>query len=323
MFRYLLTAITTASLPILPSFAQEAEQFEFNRWDFVNETTAFSESNPDPKPLPEPPDDLFNIVEYTSPGVGELGAYLTPDPGDNKKHPAIIWITGGLSNTIGDVWTPRDPSNDQSASAFRDAGIVMMFPSLRGGNENPGKIEWMFSETTDIIRAYEYLAAVPYVDPDRIYLGGHSTGGTLVFLTAETTDKFRAAFSFGPTVAGTVFDVSTTIVDFSEMGRWKYNVGEQQYKGEIALRAPIAWLHSVRKPLYVLEGSIDGNGDQVELMEQESSNPLIQFALVPNKDHFDILHPANKFIAQQILSDDGVGDFRMSLDELKTFVAQQ
>jgi hypothetical protein len=27
-----------------------------------------------------------------------------------------------------------------SAAAYRNAGIVMMFPSLRGGNENPGKV---------------------------------------------------------------------------------------------------------------------------------------------------------------------------------------
>ena len=37
-----------------------------------------------------------------------------------------------------------------------------------------------------------------YVDPDQIYLGGHSTGGTLALLVAESTDRFRAIFSFGP-----------------------------------------------------------------------------------------------------------------------------
>src|SRR5579864_8524702 len=39
------------------------------------------------KPASEPPPNLFHLVRYTSP-VGELAAYLSPDPGDGQKHPA-------------------------------------------------------------------------------------------------------------------------------------------------------------------------------------------------------------------------------------------
>ena len=49
-----------------------------------------------------------------------------------------------------------------------------------------------------MLAAADYLARQDYVDPKRIYLGGHSTGGTLVMLVAESTDRFRAVFSFGP-----------------------------------------------------------------------------------------------------------------------------
>ena len=44
----------------------------------------------------------------------------------------------------------------------------------------------------------DYLAGQPYVDPERVYLGGHSTGGTLVMLVAASSDRSRAMFSFGP-----------------------------------------------------------------------------------------------------------------------------
>lgn len=43
------------------------------------------------------------------------------------------------------------PSNDQSASAFRTKGIPMMFPSLRGGNDNPGVQESFFGEVDDVL----------------------------------------------------------------------------------------------------------------------------------------------------------------------------
>jgi hypothetical protein len=71
-------------------------------------------------------------VKYESP-VGKLSAYLTPDPKDGKMHPAIIWITGGDCNTIDEVWRDMPADNDQTASVYRKAGIVMMYPSLRGG----------------------------------------------------------------------------------------------------------------------------------------------------------------------------------------------
>ncbi len=150
-------------------------------------------------PVQEPPSNLFKIVHYHSP-AGSMAAYLTPSPHDGKKHPAIIWIVGGFSNSIGaTAWREASPANDQSASAFRKAGIAMMYPSLRGGNDNPGFKEAFFGEVDDVLAAADYLAKQDFVDPQRIYLGGHSTGGTLVLLAAASSDRFRAVFSFGPT----------------------------------------------------------------------------------------------------------------------------
>src|SRR5215831_21087993 len=104
------------------------------------------------EPVPEPPKGVFDLVHYQSP-AGKLAAYLTPDPKDGKKHPAIVWITGGDCNTIGEVWEEAPPENDQTASAYRKAGIVMMFPSLRGGNDNPGLKEGFFGEVDDVLAA--------------------------------------------------------------------------------------------------------------------------------------------------------------------------
>src|SRR5205823_8431509 len=154
---------------------------------------------PGPKdPVPAPPPRLFRAIHYSSP-AGKLAGYLSPDPKDGKKHPAIIWITGGDCNSIDQgCWIEGPPQNDQSASAFRKAGIVMMFPALRGGNDNPGTKESFLGEVDDVIAAADYLCKQDFVNVNRIYLGGHSTGGTLVLLVAECSQQFRAVFSFGP-----------------------------------------------------------------------------------------------------------------------------
>ena len=93
------------------------------------------------EPVPDPPPRFFRVVKYDSP-TGKLAAYVSPSPQDGKRHPAVIWLFGGFSNSIGETaWEQGPPENDQSASAFREAGIIMLYPSLRGGNKNSGFIE--------------------------------------------------------------------------------------------------------------------------------------------------------------------------------------
>jgi pimeloyl-ACP methyl ester carboxylesterase len=242
------------------------------------------------EPAPKPPAKVFDLVQYTSP-VGKCDAYLTPDPKDGQKHPAIIWITGGDCNSIDEgCWTPGKPKNDQSASAYRKAGLIMMFPSLRGGNKNPGVKEGFLGEVDDVLAAAEFLAQQPYVDTSRIYLGGHSTGGTLVLLAAECSNRFRAVFSFGP-----VHDPAGYPKDYVP-----FNTKNEL---ECSLRAPIGWLHCVESRVFVIEGA-EGNAESLQLMEKASQNPKISFHLIPG-DHFEILAPTNQLIADKILKDTG------------------
>lgn len=241
--------------------------------------------------VPAPPPKVFRAVQYEAP-LGRNAAYLTPDPKDGQLHPAIIWITGGDCNTIGDVWSAAPANNDQTAAAFRQAGIVMMFPSLRGGNRNPGVVEGFLGEVDDVIAAADYLAKQPYVDPTRIYLGGHSTGGTLALLVAECSGQFRAVFSFGPAD------------DVSNYGE-EYTPFDPTNPREVAVRSPGRWLHTITSPTFVFEGTVRGNLDSLQAMAGRCQNPNVQFFPVRGGSHFDILAPLNRFLADKILKDVG------------------
>jgi acetyl esterase/lipase len=243
-------------------------------------------------PAPAPPPNLFQLIRFDAP-VGKLAAYLSPDPGDGKKHPAIIWITGGDCNSIDDgCWNEGPPVNEQSASAYRKAGIVMMFPSLRGGNNNPGAKESFLGEVDDVLAAADFLAKQKFVDPDRIYLGGHSTGGTMALLVAECSDRFRAVFSFGP-----VHDVSGYDP--------QYLTFDRSNPREVELRSPGHWLSSVKSPTFVLEGMVQGNIGALQEMSRASTNPQLHFLPIPGANHFSLLGPANRVIAAKILRDTG------------------
>ena len=234
-----------------------------------------------------PVGDEFELIRYQSP-VGQLAAYVTADPKDGEKHPAIVWITGGDNNSIGDVWSPRARSNDQSVSAFRKAGVVVMFPSQRGGNDNPGKREGFYGEVDDILAATDHLASLPYVDTDQIYLGGHSTGGTMVMLVGACTDRYQAIFSLGPVASAEQYGRSFVYCDPTD-------------QREMVLRSPMNWLHCISSPMFVIEGE-DGNWEgAIELMADQNQNPKIKFFQAKGYDHFSVIAPVADELAAQIV----------------------
>lgn len=241
-----------------------------------------------------PPLGVFKLVAYPSP-AGNLAAYVSPDPGDGKKHPLVIWIVGGFSNSISEIaWAAGMPAeNDQSAAAYRKAGIAMMYPSFRGGNNNPGHKEGFYGEVDDVLAAAAYAASLPWVDPARIYLGGHSTGGTLALLAAEAAPagQFRAVMAFGP-----VEDVAGYGQDHLP---FKVSDGK-----ESRLRAPVEFLGAISAPTFVIEGA-EGNSASLEELRKRNRNPKIKFVLAKGQDHFSVLGPGNSLFASKIPGDSG------------------
>ena len=204
----------------------------------------------DADPMPKPPPSLFTLVKYST-SLGPMSAMLGKPRKAGVKHPAIIWITGGFpAGGIGkDAWEPCASSNDQSAKVYRQANLIMMYPALRGSFGNPGFQETLYGEVDDVLAALKYLKTVAYVDPERIYLGGHSTGGTLALLVAEATDGFRAVFSFGPAENPALYGAANLTYN-------PFRANENR------LRSPIHFLGGIKSPTYVIEGHGRFGGDQ-------------------------------------------------------------
>ena len=252
--------------------------------------------------LPNPPARMFRSLRFPAP-CGELLAYLTPDPRDQRKRPAIVWITGGDSSSLDDgIWKVL-PSGDETASGFREAGIVMMFPTLRGGSQNPGVHEGFYGEVDDVIAATDFLAKQPFVDQHRIYLGGFSCGGTLVLLVAESSDRYRAVFAIGA-------------ADSPARHSLKYTFCDPLNRKEIELRSPICWLHSIKNPTFVIDGTVRSNSASLENMKRASKNSLVQFVPVEGASHVSTLAPMVRLIAEKIVNDTGERcNIELSADE--------
>jgi pimeloyl-ACP methyl ester carboxylesterase len=244
----------------------------------------------DHTPAKTPPAGVLNKVTYPAP-LGANVAYVSP-PRKGAKRPGVIWLGGGLDWSIGEwAWAKAARNSDRSARAFRDAGLALMLPALRGSNENPGKNECLFGEVEDVLAAASYLAAREDVDPERIYLAGHATGGTLALLTAASSDRFRAVFAFGP------------VGDTRQYGTPSGGgcLPDTASADEVALRAPLGFMSTIHTPTYVFEGGVGGNADVFEDL-RESASSRVHFTVVPGVDPTGIVAPGTEAIARAIAS---------------------
>lgn len=247
---------------------------------------------------PKPPEGQLSLVHYPGP-LGENVAYVTPEKqGTSEKQgtpkPAIIWISGGFEWNIGDwFWQPAPWEDDQSAAGLRHEGMVVMYPALRGSNGNPGQNECMLGEVDDIIAAAKWLASRSDVDPKRVYLAGHSTGGTLSMLVAESTDLFRAIVAFGP-----VADVRHYGPDAC--------LGEDAPFREWQARAVWPYVDTIRTRTWIVEGvgkDEASNINSIQFLLEHVKTAPIKVALVPGLNHFSVLAPGIEVLREAILAD--------------------
>jgi dipeptidyl aminopeptidase/acylaminoacyl peptidase len=185
------------------------------------------------QPISPPPS--ARAISYAS-GKLKLKAWVSAPPPDGQRRPAVLFLHGGFAFGNGD-WEMTAP--------YRDAGFVVLAPMLRGENGLPGEYSMFFLEIDDVLAAAEALAGLPYVRTDRLYVAGHSVGGTLTLLAAMNSRRFRAAASFSGSPDQVAFSKGNPeIVPFDPT-----NVEELQ------IRSPIAYAGSFQCPLRAYYGS--------------------------------------------------------------------
>jgi dipeptidyl aminopeptidase/acylaminoacyl peptidase len=196
-------------------------------------------------------------------------------PPDGARRPAVLFLHGGFAFGADD-WEQTLP--------FRRAGFVVLTPTLRGENGLPGAYSMFYNEVDDVLAAADTLAGLPYVDSSRLYVAGHSVGGTLTMLAVLTSNRFRAAASF----SGSPDQVAWARGQ-SELV--PFDPSDQQ---EFQMRSPLAFPRSFKCPTRLYYGSR-------ELLFSSSSKKTAQLARaagldveavsVPG-DHFTSVEPA-------------------------------
>ena len=204
-----------------------------------------------------------------------LQAWVSGPPPDGRRRPAVLFLHGGFAFGADD-WEQTLP--------FRNAGFVVMTPKLRGENGLPGSYSMFYNEVDDVLAAAETLAKLPYVDNNRIYVAGHSVGGTLSLLASMTSKRFCAAASF----SGSPDQVAwargqTELVPF-----------DRNDKEEFRMRSPLAFPRSFKCPARLYYGSQEflfASSSQKTAKLAKAAGGDVEALSVPG-DHFTSVEPA-------------------------------
>ncbi len=218
------------------------------------------------EPLQAPP----GATEVTFDSGGRaLKAFVSSDPGDGRRLPAVLFLHGGYAFGDGD-W--------ESHELYRNLGYVVMTPVLRGENGQAGEFTMFYDEVDDVLAAADALARLPWVNPDRLFVVGHSAGGTLATLAAMTSDRFVAAASFSGSM-----DQKANADANPELA-----VFDRTDPREVEMRSPVAFAASFRCPTRLYYGSKEfwayrPTKRTAELAREKGLN--VQAVQVPG-DHF-------------------------------------
>jgi dienelactone hydrolase len=221
---------------IAPEVAIQSEDYQRARKSFRTKLVKHGGS-PQHDPMPPPPAGV-TAVEFSS-GKLKLMAWINPpETADGRRHPAVLFLHGGFGFGH-EEWEMAQP--------FRDAGFIVMAPMLRGENGQPGDFTLFYDEVDYVLAAARFLRNQPYVDRRRIFVAGHSAGGTLALLAAEARMDFRAAASFSGSPDQVIFvkvGFSADKVPF-----------DQTDPRELQLRSPLAYSASFKCPVRIFFGT--------------------------------------------------------------------
>lgn len=223
-----------------------------------------------PETLPE------GVREVTfKSGDLQLKAWVNQPPPDGPKKPAVLFLHGGFS---------FDQLDWDHCRQFRDDGFVTMTPMLRGENGQPGNYTLFYDEVDDVIAAAEYLATIPGVDPKRIFVAGHSAGGTLALLAAMTSKRLMGCASFSGSPDQVAF-----VRDQPDLAPFDTN----NFK-ELEMRSPLAYPKSFKCPVRLYWGNeehVFKFSSQRLAKKSQASGLDVQAIEVPG-DHTTSVDPA-------------------------------
>jgi dipeptidyl aminopeptidase/acylaminoacyl peptidase len=172
-----------------------------------------------------------------------------------RKYPTLLRIHGGPNG------------QDEHAFSFEREffaanGYVVVAVNYRGSNGRGAAFQkaifadWGGKEVVDLLGAMDHVQKLPYVDADRLGIGGWSYGGILTDYTIATDGRFKAATSG----AGSALQLSMYGVD-QYITQYEQEIGPPWKAQDLWIKISYPFFHAdrIKTPTLFLVGEKDFN----------------------------------------------------------------
>jgi dipeptidyl aminopeptidase/acylaminoacyl peptidase len=231
--------------------------------------------------------------------VDDIQSFIVkpPDFSPVKKYPVLFLIHGGPQGAWGETWSYR-----WNPQVFASAGYLVVMPNPRGSTGYGQKFiddingEWGGKVYDDIMAVADHVAALPYVDADRMAAAGGSFGGYMIDWMLGHTTRFKALISHSG-----VYDLRSMAGETEELWfpQWEFKGMPWDNPDMYAKWSPSFFANSFKTPTLVLHGELDyrvpvGQGMQLFTALQMQKVPS-KIVLFPDEGHW-ISKPQNSVL---------------------------
>jgi len=168
-----------------------------------------------------------------------------------ERYPALIYCRGGIGN-VGKV-------RPHWIDSFASRGYVVFAPCYRGNEGSEGRDEFGGADREDVNAAFRILAALPFVDRERISIMGFSRGAINAVHTAVAMPETHRLVLWGG-----VADLARTYEERIDLRRMmKRVVGGSTGKVPEAYkeRSPLAYAERIPCPTLIIHCTADKQVD--------------------------------------------------------------
>jgi dipeptidyl aminopeptidase/acylaminoacyl peptidase len=231
--------------------------------------------------------------------VEDIQSFLVkpPDFSPMKKYPVLFLIHGGPQGSWGETWSYR-----WNPQVFASAGYLVVMPNPRGSTGYGQKFiddingDWGGKAYDDIMAVADKVAALPYVDVDRMAAAGGSFGGYMIDWILGHTNRFKALVSHSG-----VYDLRSMAGETEELWfpAWEFKGMPWDNPDMYAKWSPSFFANNFKTPTLVLHGELDyrvpvGQGMQLFTALQLQKVPS-KIVLFPDEGHW-ISKPQNSVL---------------------------
>jgi dipeptidyl aminopeptidase/acylaminoacyl peptidase len=211
-----------------------------------------------------------------------------------RKYPVLMLIHGGPQGEWGESWTYR-----WNAQVFAAAGYLVEMPNPRGSFGYGQKFtddvsqDWGGKAYDDLMAVADYVAKLPYADPDRMAAAGGSYGGYMTNWILGHTNRFKCLV----THAG-VYDLRAEAEATEELWfpMWEFGGMPWETPEVYDKWSPSKFSQEFRTPTLVIHGELDFRIPYTQALQLYTALQLhkvpSELLIFPDEGHW-VLKPQN------------------------------